>query len=68
MVRVVVVNKGCIHGPMNACDWPGRETWVEKSSLVYESYSKRAAQSKVVRMMVSDVGQKREERYPQTVQ
>jgi integrase len=30
--------------------------------------NKRAAQSKVVRMMVSDVGQKREERYPQTVQ
>jgi len=30
--------------------------------------NKRAAQSKVVRMMVSDVGQKREEKYPQTVQ
>jgi len=30
--------------------------------------NKRAAQSKVVRMMVSDGGQKREEKYPQTVQ
>jgi integrase len=30
--------------------------------------NKRAAQSKVVTMMVSDVGQKREEKYPQTVQ
>ena len=30
--------------------------------------NKRAAQSKVVRMMVSDVGQKREEKYPQTTQ
>src|ERR1017187_5243819 len=30
--------------------------------------NKRAAQSKVVRMMVSDVGQKRVEKYPQTVQ
>jgi integrase len=30
--------------------------------------NKRAAQSKVVRMMVSDVGQKREENYSQTVQ
>jgi hypothetical protein len=39
MVRVVVVNKGCIHGPMSACDWPGRETWVEKSSLVDECYA-----------------------------
>jgi integrase len=29
--------------------------------------NKRAAQSKVVTMMVSDVGQKREEKYPQTV-
>jgi site-specific recombinase XerD len=28
--------------------------------------NKRAAQSKVVRMMVSDVGQKAEEKYPQT--
>ena len=28
--------------------------------------NKRAAQSKVVRMMVPDVGQKREENYPQT--
>jgi integrase len=30
--------------------------------------TKRAAQSKVVRMMVSDVGQKRDQKYPQTVQ
>ena len=30
--------------------------------------NKRAAQSKVVRMMVSDVGQKVEEKYPQTRQ
>jgi len=30
--------------------------------------NKRAAQSKVVRMMVPDVGQKREENYPQTAQ
>jgi integrase len=30
--------------------------------------NKRAAQSKVVRMMVSDVGQKAEEKYPQTTQ
>ena len=30
--------------------------------------NKRAAQSKVVRMMVSDVGQKGEEKYPQTTQ
>jgi hypothetical protein len=30
--------------------------------------NKRAAQSKVVRMMVSDVGQNREEKYPQTTQ
>jgi integrase len=30
--------------------------------------NKRAAQSKVVRMMVSDLGQKGEEKYPQTVQ
>ena len=30
--------------------------------------NKRAAQSKVVKMMVSDVGQKREEKYPQTTQ
>ena len=30
--------------------------------------NKRAAQSKVVRMMVSNVGQKREEKYPQTGQ
>jgi len=30
--------------------------------------NKRAAQSKVVRMMVSDVGQKRDRKYPQTVQ
>jgi integrase len=30
--------------------------------------NKRAAQSKVVRMMVSNVGQKREEKYPQAVQ
>jgi hypothetical protein len=30
--------------------------------------NKRTAQSKVVRMMVSDVGQKREEKYPQTTQ
>ena len=30
--------------------------------------NKRAAQSKLVRMMVSDVGQKREEKYPQTTQ
>ena len=30
--------------------------------------NKRAAQSKVVRMMVSDLGQKREGKYPQTVQ
>jgi integrase len=30
--------------------------------------NKRAAQSKVVRMMVSDVGQKRDEKYPQTPQ
>jgi hypothetical protein len=29
--------------------------------------NKRSAQSKVVTMMVSDVGQKREEKYPQTV-
>ena len=29
--------------------------------------NKRAAQSKVVRMMVSNAGQKREEKYPQTV-
>jgi len=29
--------------------------------------NKRAAQSKVVRMMVSNVGQKGEEKYPQTV-
>jgi len=30
--------------------------------------NKRAAQGKVVRMMVSDVGQKRDRKYPQTVQ
>ena len=30
--------------------------------------NKRAAQSKVVRMMVPDVGQTREEKYPQTTQ
>jgi integrase len=30
--------------------------------------NKRAAQSKVVRMMVPDLGQEREEKYPQTVQ
>ena len=30
--------------------------------------TKRAAQSKVVKMMVSDVGQKRDQKYPQTVQ
>jgi uncharacterized protein YneF (UPF0154 family) len=30
--------------------------------------SRRAAQSKVVRMMVSDMGQKVDEKYPQTQQ
>jgi site-specific recombinase XerD len=30
--------------------------------------NKRAAQQQVVKMMVSDVGQKREEKYPQTLQ
>ena len=38
---------------------------------VYEqavNSNKHAAQSKVVRKMVRDLGQKREEKYPQTVQ
>ena len=39
VITEALVNKGCIHGPMNACDWSGRETWVEKSPLAYECYS-----------------------------
>ena len=42
--------------------------WSANPIVSFEYMSKRAAQSKVVRMMVSDVGQKRDQKYPQTVQ
>jgi integrase len=48
--------------------------WHANSRITLDVYTqavtsnKRAAESKVIRMMVSDVRQKREEKYPQAVQ